>query len=1021
MPKTASSAQEMIEKVKNRILEDKFAAQYARLNAEQKKAVDTIEGPVMVVAGPGTGKTQTVSMRVANILRRTQMRPSNILCLTYSVSGATAMRERMRSLIGADAYGVTVSTIHAFAQSIISDNPGVFDDWSIREQITDIDRYRELNAIIDGLSGKTDLINPKDPYAKDTDLLGRISQVKREGKTLEDLERAASEFSDQMATKSKPTTKAHQDNLMKARKFKDFVEVFRLYQEMLSRTGRYDYDDMILTVIRALRENDWLLSGLQERYQYILVDEVQDLNGAQFSLLTLLTTYVDVKNEPNLFCVGDDDQSIYRFQGANVQQMIAFTERFPKAPVITLTKSYRSTQSILDAARSLIERNEERLVGKVPGLEKVLTAASREAGTQPVLLRSPSDSAEPWFIADLVEERLKAGVVPEEIAILTRKNSELFPLFDVFRSRGIPVLMRGKSDLLSHPLVAQILAILRHLEHPHQDARLASALACECFGLHPADLARLHGAMREKKMKLDDVLLSVDQPESGLTLTDPDRIAVVRDILLSLQQQSGIRTVLETVEAVIRESGLLPHDADGKIDDIDPRDSAAVEAFFSFVKNRCLERPAYTFRDFLSDLHFYSDPVYGQVRLTYELPHLTTTGVWLMTAHQSKGLEFNTVILSNFRDGHWDDPQSRSSVSVPEDLLYGWDKEKKFRERHEDERRLAFVAITRARKELILSCPKELTVGEKTRTISPSAFFAEMGTLPEVEANLVDPAAASLLLRPKPALIDGAMRAYLTERLESFALSATSLDRFLSDPIEFLRVDLLQQPEHLDEGAIRRLGYGSAAHWALKSWATAVLRNEEFTTDQFLDAFWWYLRERTILTEGQRSDLFALGKDALPRYYEQCLKESKPVLYAIEKDYRTRILDDKDATAPGIPIKGKIDRIDVESRISAKATVIDYKTGAAKTERVIRGGLEPGTVSRTHDGANFRQLVFYALLLERADPLLKPEAFVLEFLGERGQECVRRSFTVTEGEKEDLKTLIRAVWAKITALDFSPL
>ncbi len=1019
MSKTASSAQEIVEKVKNKVLEDKFAAEYGKLNAQQKQAVDTIEGPVMVVAGPGTGKTQTVSMRVANILRKTQMRPSNILCLTYSVSGATEMRERMRRLIGADAYGVTVSTIHAFAQGIINDHPQVFADWSVREQLSDIDRYRELNALIDTVSTTSELINPKDPYGKDTDLLSRISQVKREGKTLEDLQRVANEYEVEMAGKSKPTTKAHQDNLLRARKFRDFTEIFRLYQEMLERTGRYDYDDMILTVIRALREHDWLLAGLQERFQYVLVDEVQDLNGAQYTLLTLLTTSVAAKDEPNLFLVGDDDQSIYRFQGANIQQMLAFNERFPKAPVIALTVSYRSTQAILDAARSLIGKNEERLVGRIPGLEKNLTAASGVKGDDPVLLRPASDTAELWFIADLIEDRIKAEVPHEEIAILTRKNSELFPIYDVLRSRGIPVLMRGKSDLLSHPLVQQILAILRHVEQPGADQRLSAALACSCFALHPADLARLQGAARERKQKLSEVLLTLE--DGQIPVQERDKIIVVRDRLLSLQQQAALRTVLETVEAIIRECGLLPHGETSDIDTIDPRDSAAVESFFSFVKNRSLERPAYAFKDFLSDLHFYSDPMYGQVRLTYELPHLTSTGVRLMTAHQSKGLEFDSVILLNFRDGHWDDPQQRSMVSIPEHLLYGWDKDLKTRERHEDERRLAFVAVTRARKELLMTCPKELTVGEKTKTISPSAFFAEMGSLPELDADLRDPAGASLLLRPKPALLDGAMKAYLAERLESFALSATSLGRFLDDPQEFLKIDLLQQPEHLDEGAIRRLGYGSAAHWALREWATALQRNQEFTSEKFLDAFWWYLREKTILTEGQRSDLFALGKDALPRYYEQCLTAARPVLHAIEKDYRTRLIDPKDPTGKGISIKGKIDRIDVESSLSARATVIDYKTGAAKTENVIRGGLEPGTVSRTADGANFRQLTFYALLLERADPLLKPEAFVLEFLGERGKECVRRSFAVTEAEKNDLQALIRQVWDKITALDFSPL
>ncbi len=320
-----------------------------------------------------------------------------------------------------------------------------------------------------------------------------------------------------------------------------------------------------------------------------------------------------------------------------------------------------------------------------------------------------------------------------------------------------------------------------------------------------------------------------------------------------------------------------------------------------------------------------------------------------------------------------------------------------------------------------MTCPKELTVGEKTRVISPSVFFAEMGALPEEDLALRDAAGASLLLRPKPPVLDDAMHVYLDDRLETFALSATSLARFLDNPVAFLQVDLLQQPEYLDEASLRRLAYGSAAHWALKEWATAMQRGEEFSPEQMIKAFGWYLQERTILSAHQRESLLGMGANALPLYYDQRLKGAQPVLHAVERQYVARMDNAKDTEGKGIPLKGKIDRIDLASATSASATVIDYKTGAAKTERVIRGDLEPGTVSRTKDGANFRQLVFYALLLEKSDPLLKPEAFVLEFLGERGEECVRRSFTVTEAEKEDLRGVIRQVWAKIQAHDFTPL
>ncbi len=986
---------------------DAFENAFAKLNDAQRLAVSTIEGPVMVVAGPGTGKTQVVALRVANILRRTQMRPGNILCLTFSGSGATAMRERLRSLIGPDAYGVTVSTIHGFCQNVIDQNPVLFEEWSARTQLSDIEKYRELNTIIDHLLPNLEAVNRKDPYGRDAEILGRISQVKREGKTQEDLERALKEYESVMSQKSKEGTKAHAKNLLAVRKFADFLEIFRRYQAMLRETGRYDYDDMILFVLEALKSEEWLLANLQERYKYILVDEFQDTNGAQWGLIDRLSSAEQSGQEPNLFVVGDDDQAIYRFQGANLQNMLGFRKRFPAAPVIALTVSYRSTQKILDAARSLIERNEERLAGTVPGLEKVLTAASGMPGLEPRLLLSVSDAAEPWLIADLVEERIGSGTPSEEIAILTQTNAELDTYEEVLRARCVPVQMLGKKDLLQQPRVQQALVILEATSNLGDDGTLAAALACDTFLCHPADLGRLFSRARAEKTSILDVLLAVSS-DAEQHFAHPAALVGARDTLLSLSQKIPSRTVLDTVEHVLRDCGLLPG-----IDHGDPLDLGAVEAFFGYVKGRCKERPTYDFRHFISDLRFYEDPQYGQVRLAYTLPHLVEKGVQLMTAHQSKGREFQVVLLANFRDGHWDKRRKPGTFAIPEDLLFGWEKEQKTFEQHQDERRLAFVAMTRAKRELLFLCPKELTVGDKTRAVSPSGFFAEAGLLPEEDRELKDPSHASTLILKPLRAIDDELAAYIRERLETFALSATALNRFLDDPRNFLAIDILGQPERFDEPSLRRLAYGNAAHWALRQWGVARQKNRETDVAGFLHDFDWHVQERSILTERQREDIVHLGHQNLPPFFAERLAGRSQTLHGIEREYRVRLGD--------IPLKGRIDRIDLASPASATATVIDYKARAPQAESVIRGGLEPGSVSKTSEGNYFRQLAFYALLLEHGDPLLRAEAFVLEYIGEGEEKALPRSFAVTDDEKKALSVLVKDVWAKITALDFSPL
>ncbi len=968
-----------------------FENEYAQLNVAQKQAVDTIEGPVMVIAGPGTGKTQTVSMRVANILKKTHMRPGNILCLTFSVSGATAMRDRLRQLIGPDAYGVTVRTLHGFCQDVINDNPVLFDEWSASQQISDLERYRQVNEVLDTLLPDLVIVNPKNPYDRTREILDRISQVKREGKIQDDLRRVAEEFSVEMEGKSKPGTKAHEKNLRTARKVHEFAEIFGRYQGMLEKTGRYDFDDMILFTIRALEREEWLLASLQERYQYVHVDEFQDTNGSQYRLIELLTTYSH--QEPNLFVVGDDDQAIYRFQGANLQNILKFRTRFPKAVVVTLTQSYRSTQAILDAAGRLIARNTERLVGHIEGLSKDLTAAIAGEGELPVLLRPPSDAAEPWMVADLAEERIKAGVAPEEIAVITQTNGELRTHFDVLTARGIPVRMGGKADLLTHPLVLQAIAILRAVQHPERDALLADALGSDCFACHPADLARLYRATREKKSRLLDLTLTLDQGGAEeLHLRQPEQILAARDLLLSLKSHLATRTAVETVERVLHDAGLVP-----KTGKIHPLDLGALQTFFDRVRGRMVEEPAFTYEDLMEDIAFYTDPEYGQLRITYELPHLVSDGVQLMTAHQSKGKEFHTVFLVNFREGHWDQRRTPSGLSLPEDLLYGWTREQKEFEKHQDERRVAFVAMTRAKRELILSCPRERTSGDKARDVAPSAFVAEAGPLPERDIELSDPEKASTLLLSPVRDLDAEFHAYLDEKLQTYALSASALNRFLDDPEEFLRVDLLEVPQL----PATELAYGNAVHFALKQWGMRMQQGMPMGVEELVGVFDNYLIEREFLIDSELKRLLHVGRAELPRYYESHLRGQTPYIEKVESGFTARLGD--------IPIKGKIDRIDRDSPVSAHGIVIDYKTGKPKTEKEIR------------EGGIYRQLLFYAVLLEKALPSLTPRAFRVEFVGDREDHPITRDFAIGDTEKQALMRLVRTVWNRILAHDFSPI
>jgi DNA helicase II / ATP-dependent DNA helicase PcrA len=984
MPTTAQT--------KRPILSSSFRTAYDRLNPAQKQAADTIEGPVMVIAGPGTGKTETVAVRVANILKKTQMRPSNILCLTFTKSGSTAMRERLRKLIGPDAYGVTIDTIHGFCNGIISSHPEVFEEWSALEQISDIERYRAINKIIDGLMPDMILVSRKSPYSRTKQIIHRISQLKREGVIdREKLLAIADEYKKEMQGKSRDGTKQHEKNLRTARKFREFLEVFFGYQEMLEETGRYDYEDMILRVTQALREEDWLLASLQERYQYVLLDEVQDTNGSQWQFVDLLTTDPTKEDKPNLFVVGDDDQAIFRFQGANLQNILSFHKRFKNAPIITLTESYRCSQEILDSAGNLISENEERLVGKVEGIQKDLRASKGKSGLSPTLLRPPSDMSEPWLIADLLEERIKNGIPPEEIAVIVQTNSELQPIYDVLSSRGIPTEMSGKVDLLSHHLINQAILLLHTICAPGENHLFASALACECFALEAVDIARLCKISRDEKTKLMDLIVALRHGELDAKFLEQEKLVQAGELILKLHQSTKSRTIVELLEKVLRESGLLEKHEE----EIDVIDIAVAQEFFDRIKLRAYEQPGFTLSALLSDLDFYLDPNYKDLRLTYDLPHLTSNGVQLMTAHKSKGLEFNTVILANFREGHWDRRRNPSSLSVPEDLLFGWEKKQKSFEQGQDERRVAYVAMTRAKEELIFVCPKELTTGESIKAISPSGFFAEAGSLLEKHSEIREPESASTLLHPVIRERSIETTAFLKEQIENFTLSASSLNDFLEDPLLFFNKHLLRLPEARNPS----YAYGNAVHHVLAEWGLSMQKKQPLEKDVIIEKFRDHLKQKEVLTIPERKRLEHLGVEALTKFYATSLKDSSAYIHKVECPLRTHLGD--------IPIKGKIDRIDLAGPNDARALIYDYKTGKPKA---------PAEIEKY---GYARQLLFYDLLVRGAMPLLKPQEYVLSFVGEDSESPKLRSYTFSDSERKELTEVIKKVWEKIVNLDFT--
>ncbi|SFV31287.1 ATP-dependent helicase [Thermoflavifilum thermophilum] len=349
---------------------------YQRLNARQKEAVDHIYGPLMVIAGPGTGKTQLLAVRIGRILETTDFGPENILCLTFTNAGVDAMRKRLESFIGKDARKIGIYTFHAFCNEVIQDHPEYFNmvEW---QPISELEKYEWMEEIISRLASDHPLYRGKGDQFVDVDSLISLNRImKQEGWTKDMVQKEIDDYLEEIKSGKvdefvyKRDTRNGKKGDLKWDKIgeleerftrtKAALDVIEQYNKLLKEKKRYDYEDMINWVIDLFQNHQGLLSDYWERYQFILVDEYQDTNGAQNELLKLLTDY----DQPNVMVVGDDDQAIYRFQGASIGNMKSFADRFSGSglKVVVLEENYRSTQDILDVANQLIANNQNRLV-----------------------------------------------------------------------------------------------------------------------------------------------------------------------------------------------------------------------------------------------------------------------------------------------------------------------------------------------------------------------------------------------------------------------------------------------------------------------------------------------------------------------------------------------------------------------------------------------------------------------------------------------------------------------------------
>ena len=919
-----------------------FSTLYRKLNTRQKEAVDAIEGPVIVIAGPGTGKTQILTLRIANILKKTDTSPDNILALTFTKSGVFSMRKRLVEMIGGEGYRVNINTFHSFCEDIIKQYPDSFPRIIGANNINDIDKISILKEIILKLELKT--LKPfGDNFYYIHPLRGKISELKsanispiglsnivkkqkKSYKLIHDLKYESGAHKGKIKGKYNKLEKT-------IRKNEELLIIYKEYEKELYRRRFYDYDDMILETIGALEKDKELLLELQEHYQYVLADEHQDANNAQNKLLELLTSFHD---NPNLVIVGDEKQAIFRFQGASLDNFLYFKKRHKNALIITLEDNYRSSQIILDGAHSLIE------MSKVQDKKlRVRLKSNIKEKSTPIEVRAFSTTSfELLFLAHDIENKIEEGIEPLEIAIFYRNNRDANAIAHILEKTRIPFVIESNQNILEDTDIQKFIVLLKAVNYFGSDASLLPLLHASFLSIKSLDIYKILRYAQKYKLKIYDVIKS----KGHLKKAKVDDVSALVDLYNSLsnwKKTAENMSILSTVQTVSKDSGFLDYIL-GHSDSVEKLEKLG--GLFEDITQLVENHSDYTFQDLIN---YFNNMHEHNIFIQKKNKAIGINVVRLMTAHKSKGLEFDYVYIMGAYDGHWGNQRTVKHFDVGEKF----DPDNNI----EDERRLFYVALTRARVGVSISFSREGTTGKQQL---PSQFIDEIKSLFKKEINteaFEKKTDTDLLLQPGRKVVVPPIndKEFLNSVFLDQGLSVTALNNYLNCPWNYFYSNLLRVPKV----PTKHLIFGTIVHNVLRDFFSKLKSGENVNDKTFLKLFSDYINQAPF-NESELKEARLKGEKAFPGYYKKYKGGWNPNTL---NEFKINVLLPVELReTKHLRLRGDLDKIELFEN-ERSVNVVDYKTGKPKSRNHIEGK------TKTSNGDYKRQLVFYQLLLELHD------------------------------------------------------
>lgn len=906
-----------------------FDEAYKNLNKGQKEAVDTINGPVMVVAGPGTGKTQVLSLRIANILIKTDVGPSGILCLTFTNSGVSAMRERLTKYIGQTANEVKVSTFHSFAQSIVEKNFELLDMDTMPTLLDEESQVLLYDQLLE--DNDWEYLRPRgNPAQYFNDLKSLISLLKREHinsfdfglmieKEIKDIESDEANISSRGETKGQLKKEA-QKRIESLERSKEAVTFFALYEDKKKELGYMDYDDVLSYMLDIVKVSDDVRASIAEENQYILVDEHQDSSGIQNEFLKAV--WGDVE-QPNIFVVGDDRQLIYGFGGADISYFEDFKHTYGKAHLVTLTDNYRSTQVILDTADALLQST--LAVGKL---------SSNTKENHPIeLYKCEYERDEILLAGKLFKEKIKNGIKPEHCALLVPKNKNVRSAVRILRDMGLPVSVGNNSSFFDIEETQILRTILKVLANPYDNVALGELLFTPMSGIAPLAAHSFIKNINTRELSVEDLLTSQTGENDDL-FSNTNPIRMLGENLKRWMTDASTKDIFTLIQII----GENYFTAPAKDHETLVKNVEVIRTYLHLAVSYIEKYPHPKLQEFIA----YLD------RLESYHHHIplaivgADVGINVMTLHGSKGLEFDYVHIAHMNESTFMKGKRRG-FAVPEKLEGLLEAKDELTAKRE-----LYVALTRAKRFCTLSYAQGSLSGAQLE-------------LAHIVAPVIDPHITHHTLEESIEYIAGVSpKAYveahpIEQSVDAKELarivamqytdknvSVTLLNNFFECPWKWYFNSFLQLPTPKTESLL----LGSVVHTSIES----ILKNKPKLDAKVIEY---------IVTESIDHELV---KEKILR--DRLLKQGKVILSNwiknyyphIEKSYMTeRSVSYHDKTLPHLKMYGKID---LTETVEGGVIVTDFKTGNSKTKGVIEKRDEEGRLSSL-----LRQLAMYSYLL----------------------------------------------------------